>query len=519
LTSHFQYDDDGLVTQARVLTNELNLTRSGQTGFVTATTLSDVDTAFDYNKYGETAFLSATTSGLDFSQTLARDALGRVTTITENIDGLETVSSFTYDKLGQLTAYEKNGEKYAYTYDANGNRLSYEAPGGVLYEGAYDEQDRIHSWDKWTYSYTEQGDLVQRTDGELGLTLKYDELGNLLRADLDSSNDALGINYQVDAMGRRMSRVTSNGDEHYWVYQDALRPVGEVANGIFTQYVYANDGLGGAPDFMVRSGVPYRLIKDHIGSVRFVVNANTGAVLQELEYDPFGRVLSDSNPGFQPFGFAGGLYDWDTKLVRFGARDYDPGVGRWTAKDLIGFAGGQENVYVYVGGDPVNFVDPEGARGFAIGTSLTWGGTKWQIGPAFSVSGGIAFDWSEAGFTLANFGSGFVGGGFADHASWTIDATYIHKDIEAFAGKDVATKVAVGMGVVGAFSRPRAAVPAGEQLDAQKERIKFSGAFNEAGNAETQRRSALVYLSRLDLDKKLSDPWTSPRRAGFTLPN
>ena len=35
------------------------------------------------------------------------------------------------------------------------------------------------------------------------------------------------------------------------------------------------------------------------------------------------------------FGFAGGIYDPDTELVRFGARDYDPRVGRWTTKDPI----------------------------------------------------------------------------------------------------------------------------------------------------------------------------------------
>ena len=57
------------------------------------------------------------------------------------------------------------------------------------------------------------------------------------------------------------------------------------------------------------------------------------------------------------FGFAGGMFDRETGLVRFGARDYDPMTGRWTSKDPIRFEGGRGNLYVYVGGDPVNRVD------------------------------------------------------------------------------------------------------------------------------------------------------------------
>jgi len=58
-----------------------------------------------------------------------------------------------------------------------------------------------------------------------------------------------------------------------------------------------------------------------------------------------------------PFGFAGGFYDPLTKLVHFGFRDYDPYTGKWMAKDPIGFAGGDSNLYGYVLNDPVNFVD------------------------------------------------------------------------------------------------------------------------------------------------------------------
>jgi RHS repeat-associated protein len=105
-----------------------------------------------------------------------------------------------------------------------------------------------------------------------------------------------------------------------------------------------------------------------------VVDEATGAVVQELAYDAWGRVLVDTNPGFQPFGFAGGLYDPETGLVRFGARDYDPEVGRWTAKDPVRFEGGV-NLYEYGASDPVNRVDVTGRNpAWALPALWTLGG-------------------------------------------------------------------------------------------------------------------------------------------------
>jgi RHS repeat-associated protein len=111
---------------------------------------------------------------------------------------------------------------------------------------------------------------------------------------------------------------------------------------------------------MVKGGVTYRILSDHLGSPRLVVDASTGAVAQRIDYDEFGRVLLDTNPGFQPFGFAGGIDDRDVGLVRFGARDYDRETGRWTAKDRIRFAGGDANLYGYAVRDPVNVYDLDG---------------------------------------------------------------------------------------------------------------------------------------------------------------
>jgi RHS repeat-associated protein len=101
-----------------------------------------------------------------------------------------------------------------------------------------------------------------------------------------------------------------------------------------------------------------------VGSLR-AISDSSGTVIKQIDYDSFGNIINDNNPGFSvPFGFAGGLNDYDTGLVRFGFRDYDPAIGRWTAKDPIDFAGGDVNLFQYVQSDPVNFVDPLGLATF-----------------------------------------------------------------------------------------------------------------------------------------------------------
>ena len=139
-----------------------------------------------------------------------------------------------------------------------------------------------------------------------------------------------------------------------FLYGGAQQIVAELdgSNNVVSRFVYA--GGSNVPDLMLKGGATYRILTDPVGSVRLVVDAASGAVAQRLDYDGFGSVVVDTNPGFQPFGFAGGLYDPDTGLVRFGARDYDAQTGRWTAKDPIRFAGGDPNLYAYAANDPVD---------------------------------------------------------------------------------------------------------------------------------------------------------------------
>jgi RHS repeat-associated protein len=185
---------------------------------------------------------------------------------------------------------------------------------------------------------------------------QYDVLGNLVSVSLPSGK---AISYVVDAENRRVGK-RANGTLVEGFLYDGGRIVAQLdwRNAIVSQFIYASGAT--SPDYMLTWSGTYRIFCDQLGSPLQVVNTSTGAIAEQITYDEFGNVISDTNPGFQPFGFAGGLYDQDTKLVRFGARDYDPSTGRWTAKDPIRFNGGDTNLYGYVLVDPVNSSDPQG---------------------------------------------------------------------------------------------------------------------------------------------------------------
>ena len=170
------------------------------------------------------------------------------------------------------------------------------------------------------------------------------------------------IEYLVDGQNRRIGKKVNGTLTQGFLYQNQLNPVAELdgAGNVVARFVYGTKA--NVPDYLIKAGVTYRIISDHLGSPRQVLESTTGLAVQRMDYDEFGTVLLDTNPGFQPFGFAGGLYDNQTGLVRFGARDYDAVTGRWTAKDPIRFNGRDPNLFGYVSNDPTNVFDALGLR-------------------------------------------------------------------------------------------------------------------------------------------------------------
>jgi RHS repeat-associated protein len=239
--------------------------------------------------------------------------------------------------------------------------------------GTYDAQDRMLSYGPCSWSYDGHGDTQARTCSAnrgsaaearfpAGETrYRYDVFSNLRRVEMP---DGRVIEYLIDGSNRRVGRLVNGQLTQRLIYKDQLEPIAEFdgAGQLKAWFIYADRAH--VPTLMLKpengSEVAYRLIADHLGSVRLVVRLQDGAVVQRIDYDEYGVVLSDSNPGFQPFGYAGGIDDREAGLVRFGARDYDPLTGRWLTKDRSRFTTGVWNLYVYVSSDALNIVDLDG---------------------------------------------------------------------------------------------------------------------------------------------------------------
>jgi RHS repeat-associated protein len=379
----YGYDADNLVTCASPqvvcptgaspgglpIGGALSIGRSSLNGAITSMTLGAITETYTYNGYGELATKTAragSTILADFTSDVpasgqTRDSLGRVVQKSERVlSGAAVTTRHVYDPQGRLTDV-LNGTTTLehYGYGPNGNRTSAATPSGTISMTEYDSQDRLKRYGSVIFDYTANGALRTRTESGTTTMYDYDVLGNL-RSVVILTVTPITIEYLVDGLGRRVGKKVAGVVRKRWLYGDALKPVAELdgSGNLVSLFVYASNGI--IPDFMVRGDKTYRIISDRLGSPRLVVNVNdVSDIPYRASYTAFGEATITGTADFIPFGFAGGLYDTDTKLVRFGARDYDPNVGRWVSKDPIRFDGGV-NLYVYVGNDPINRIDPSG---------------------------------------------------------------------------------------------------------------------------------------------------------------
>ena len=341
---------------------------------------------FTYDQVGRVTTLQRASNGADFINTsFTLDLLDRVTGITHSkVSGEEPVAlsqfSYTYDANGRVIgstgpegslsfALDANGQlisvtgsrSEAYTFDANGNRSSYSTSTGNL----------LLSDGQFSYTYDFEGNRKTRTrlsDGQV-TEFFWDHRNQLTKALVKDANGILlkELRFTYDVEGRRVGVwVDADGAgpgtaDQVWTIYDGANPYMDFdGNGeLQTRYLYGP----GIDELFARIGAgedPEWYLVDRLGSVRQIVDG-AGTILDEIVYDSFGNVLSESNPSQgDRFKFTGREYSPELGIYYYRARWYDPSSGRFISQDPIGFRAGDPNLYRYVGNAPGDGVDPEG---------------------------------------------------------------------------------------------------------------------------------------------------------------
>ncbi len=371
---NFAYDADSLLTQAGAAT----LSRDAANGRLTSVSVGVVTTSFSYNPHGELSLTSTRVNGAALSsEGLSYDVAGRISVLEDTVQGVPTQWTYGYEELGQLVSAARMGVPTAnWSYDARGNRT---AEGAVT--ATYDALDRLQARGPVSYAWDALGGRVAKTGAGLVTRYVHDGMGALLSVELP---DSTAITYEYDGRQRRVGKRRGAAVVSRFVYDSQVRVVAEVdaSGAVLTRYVYSSQSS--SPDYFVRGGVTYVFVKNHLGSVRFVVNAATGTVAQRLDYDAWGVITADTAPGFQPFAFAGGIFDSDTGFTHFGFRDYDAASAVWTAMDPIrlgvnylspepllqspqwakdqALEGFSTPTYAYARNNPLKYTDPNGLQ-------------------------------------------------------------------------------------------------------------------------------------------------------------
>lgn len=350
------------------------------------------------------------------------------------LNGQEVSTTDFYNHYSYPLGSNNNMKEFTQTSTANGNPQKRTI-------ATHDNEDRlltlrgsIHR----DYTYTDDGDLKTMTNCYGTTTYDYDVFGNLKKVTLA---DGKVIEYKVDAQNRRVKKLVNGTVKEYYLWYDQIHLAAILDENKVPKLTYIYGPESNSPSYVIHDNVTYRILHDPgLGSIRYIVNPATQQIVQDIEYDEYGNVMKNTNPNFQPLTYAGGLYDQDTGFYRFGARDYDPKIGRWTTKDPIGFAGGDTNLYAYVGGNPMSYNDPTGHCPLCVvGIGAVVGGTANLIGS------GIAGTLNRNNFAQT-FGLGAISGAAA---VWTAGAVAASVGVTTLSGL-LALEIGAGQTLIGA---------------------------------------------------------------------
>lgn len=240
------------------------------------------------------------------------------------------------------------------TYQYRGNQIQSisDKAGSLLYDGSFDFKDGAS--ESTEYFYNANGALTK--DLNKGISkIEYDVLDNL---SCITFNNGFKTKYVYDAGGSKLRTIhealTTNTTDYIgdFIFED----------GKLSKYQFE----GGYCSFDSNLNPTYHYYeKDHLGSIRMVVNEN-GTVEQVNHYYPFGGVYGDLtyNSELQRNKYIGKEFDHTSGLDWYdhGARMYDAAKGNWDRVDKLAEKYCSINPYIYSINNPITYLDLDGLR-------------------------------------------------------------------------------------------------------------------------------------------------------------
>lgn len=262
--------------------------------------------------------------------TYAYDLLNRLTS------GAATGMSeaLSYDNMGNIVTLNRDGAGVS-TYTYNGNRLSSISGSSVS--------------TATNYAYDSNGNAT--TDGRNEVTLTY----NHLNLPVTANKSGLALAYTYDAAGNKLTKVNSTTGitTHY------LRGIQYTGSNI--DFVQTEEGIAR------RSGSSYSYeynLEDHLGNTRatFYRNPSSGniEVLQRDDYYAFGKRKLGTPSNDNKYLYNGKELQDELGQYDYGARFYDPVIGRWIVVDPLAETYQDWSPYNYGLDDPIGKLDPNG---------------------------------------------------------------------------------------------------------------------------------------------------------------
>lgn len=227
-----------------------------------------------------------------------------------------------------------------------------------------------------TYSYDDNVRLSGKVVKQFGdqtiedVSYSYDEDGRISAITNNGlAGAAGGTEYWYDPFGRRIAKKV--GDEiEYSIYSgpNVIQTYKVNGEDVTPYQTFTTTGTDNHLAMEV-DGKEYFYLKDHLGSVRYVVDSQ-GEIANQYQYDPFGQDVNFSKVSGEgagagigpevpnPFKYTGREYDPESGLYNYRMRYYNPESGRLVSRDPVDQPG--QDTFNYVGGDPINYTDPWG---------------------------------------------------------------------------------------------------------------------------------------------------------------